>query len=427
MSFTPGRAVTESRGERVGEIVSRLKAGDFDAARYESTPRRRAEILAAVLSKALSRGALRRRLKRLGVAPEFQSAELKAVSVEGGGIDIRRPDGVGQVLTGPGIDTSLLAVFPELLPHTLTNATITLVPGASDAINSFTFPSASSNTKALWISFTLWLPEYLASAAYTEYQVSAGTLLPLGRTLNGTFTVTDPYGVDTLSGADVLAGGASARAHLDWNADGINFAEVSAEQTERSPGNKTVAYAGGGGGTEATDWVCGMSFIGLTLTYTTPPCLTCEITIEVSHGCSGSGLGGVAFTLSNGLTCTTNGAGECTISDIPDGEYTYTVTKTGFVSENGTFSCACLTGGSTVISIRLDPNGGCKPPPDPASDDPNGFWASVQGYARRWRYWFDGPVVTTQPYRRTDGDCGEDGGISVGSECDEEGGVSSRG
>ena len=426
MPLTPSaRAVEQARCERVGEIVARLKADSFDAARYESTPRRRAEVLAAVLSKALSRGQMRRRLKSLGVSAQYSGGTLTAISVEGGGLDVRRADGRGQVLTGPGLDARLLEVFPELLPHTLTNLTFNASPAAGDTDISIANPS-SSGTQPLLINLTLWLAAYLASAAVAHYTVTVGdTTLPSPTTIFGTFTISDPYGSTTLAGGGPEVTLYAAQAvSFSWSAAGLNWLEINATSGSATPGNKSISCASI---TDPGSYGIGLHFVQVVITYTNPPCLTCTLVLEASHGCTGAGLGGVLLTLSNGLNCTTNGSGECTISGIPDGDYTYTLTKTGYVSENGSFSCVCLTGGTTVISVSIDPVGGCKPPPDPNPEEPNGRLALLMSWQRRWGFYYaEGPVRVTKAYRRTDGGCDEHGGVSVSATglCADTGGVS---
>ncbi len=374
------------REERVSGLLSAIKADIFDSTRYESTPRLRAERIAQILTRSISRSSLRRRLKRLGVEKEFLSGKLSALSVEGGGVDVFR-NGKGQVLTGPGIDRQLLEVFPELLPLTLVNSTYQIPPHASDADISVSNP-ATSGSNALVMNLSIYGVQNLASAAVARYIVS-GTGLGMGGSF-GAPTVTDPFGSQ--------GGGTVYPQNVDvtWNAAGVNWIEIYSGQNAVSPGSKAVSFS-----TTYTSWTVGLSFEYCTVTYTTPPCLTCEIVVECEDACSGAAVGGAVFTLSNGLTCSTNGSGECTISNIPDGNYTYTLVKTGYISEGGSFSCVCLTGGQTVLSFILERVGGCKPPPDPTDEDTTGVRSILQWFADQWKYWY----VSTSA-RGTGGDDG---------------------
>lgn len=342
-----GRVADPTRSERVGEIVTRLKAGDFDAARYESTPRLRAERLAQVLTRSLSRGALRRRLKRLGVGAEFCGGELLAISVEGGGLDVRGAKGQGQVLTGPGLNARLLAVFPELLPHTLTNLTVQL-GDTGDVVLTIANP-ATSGSNALSLDLILFLKSYLASSAVIRYNAVGTGTGPFGSTF-GQGTVTDPFS------SGLTPGPLEAPQQLDltWNAAGVNWIEIFATQVAVSPGNKSLSFSPSG----FTTWSVGLDPQYVTVTYTIPPCATCTLNIQVHDACDGSGVGGAVLTLSNGLSCTTAGGGGCTISGIPDGSYTYTVTKTGYPTVTGSFTCTC-GGGTSTLTVNLTPTGGC--------------------------------------------------------------------
>lgn len=336
------------RAERTAVLAERLRAGDFAAARYESTPRKRAEVLAQVLMRTLSRGALRRRLKRLGVALEFQRGALQAVSVEGGGLDVRGANGRGQVLTGEGIDQQLLAVFPELLPHTLTNLTFVAGPGASNTTLNVANPLTSGTNASSW-DLTLFLPSYTPSAAVERalYTVTCGP----GTVYTVAFTA--PF--CSVSGVTITCPSTAGLSDLAWNATGLNWIEINSGRADPAAGDKTYSFSIVNA---PATWNCSCSESTLTITYTAAGCLTCELTLQVNSICDGLPIGGGVFALSNGLSCTQNGAGVCTISGIPNGVHSWTWTKIGYGTLTGSYTCECAGGSSTLV-LSPTPNGGC--------------------------------------------------------------------
>jgi hypothetical protein len=232
-------------------------------------------------------------------------------------------------------------------------------------------------------------------------------------------TVTDPYGAGT---ANVTIPGAgpnepwSVIVSVNWSAVGETWVKYHEGEANANPGAATYGAGGNGFSVLQTD---------LTVTYTASGCATCDLCFEVSDTCTAAGLGGVTITIAPSGSGTTDGAGEYCANGLYSGTYDWTATKTGYLDESGSYVCACA-GDSDVVSLSLDRVGGCPPPPRPP-DDPPGIAQWRAEIARRWRYWFlDGPVRTSEPFRRTDGDCEEQGGVSVSAsgECADTGGIS---
>ncbi len=356
------------RAERTADLAARLKAGDFDAARYESTPRARAEVLAAVLSKALSRGAMRRRLKRLGVTAEFCGGDLLAISVEGGGLDVRGRNGRGQVVTGAGLDERLLNVFPELLPFTLRNLTLNIPFGAS-FVPAVDVALPAPPTKTSWSAsgveawnLSIFLKSYLASQAKAWYTFDLfRNLIP-----------THPYGLYSAQFAftyltvSIPWDGSVyptipiySNSNVIWPADGLNWCETHAEQADAVLGSITASATTTPMGAPQQQFRMTATAVDLHITYTVPPCETCDLTIQANSACDAAAVGGGVFSLDvEGYECTQDGSGVCTITGIPDGTYEWTWTKTGYLSLFGTFTCDCA-GGASELVLEVTPDGGC--------------------------------------------------------------------
>ena len=338
------------RSERTAALTERLKSGDFDAARLESTPRRRAEVLAQVLTRTLSRGEMRRRLKRLELPRGWEHASLEAVSVEGAGYRLRRGT-EGLWRSGPGTHAALLTAFPELLPHTLTNLSVQVSAAAGDTILTVT-AAATSGSIAMSLNMDLYPPQYLGTFAEARYNITAGsTGMPPAEI--GVVTTSDPYGSGT-TGPGLYS---NLPLTFEWSAAGLNWLEINAGMGDRSPGDKSASFSIISGST----WTVQADFLWVTVTYTVPPCDTCELTIQVNSACDAEPVGGGVLLLDNGMSCTQNGSGVCTISGIPDGEYEWTWTKTGYVSQSGTYTCPC-EGGSSDLFLDVTPTGGCGGP-----------------------------------------------------------------
>lgn len=378
------RAVEQSallRAERTAALTARLREGDFDAARYESTPRRRAERLASVLTRMLSKGTLKRRLRKLGVAAEFCGGELLAVSVEGGGIDVRRADGRGQVVTGPGLDERLLDVFPELVPFTLRNLTLTAPFGISSAsANGVWIPPPAPDQPTFTAygveayDLTLFLTTYSATAAEARIGFACGgpafnpglPLLDISTTavyVNADYASLFPW-------SPFVCGG-SYFEYKTWPAGGVNWVNTHAEQSDAIVGDTSFTATfdfsplsnppPGNCGPSTVSRSASMRYTELRITYDVGPCSTCTLDLQVNSACDGGLVDGGTFDLGNGQSCTQSG-GTCTISGISHGSYDWTWTKEGWQTKTGTFVCEC-EGGSSTLFLSVVPDGGC--PADP--------------------------------------------------------------
>ena len=70
----------------------------------------------------------------------------------------------------------------------------------------------------------------------------------------------------------------------------------------------------------------------------------CAGSVTLTFVCGGAGLSGVSVTITQGGTSysgTTNGSGQVTFSPGLSGVWTFTATKTGYVTVNGSFTFAC--------------------------------------------------------------------------------------
>lgn len=360
------------RAERTTYLREQLKSGSFDAARYESTPRRRAERLAQVLNRVLSRGAMRRRLRKLGVASEFCGGTLLAVSVEGGGIDVRRADGKGQVVTGSGVDCQVLAIFPELVPFTLRNLFVTVAPPpqpsnyqpalGSTSVTSGLYSVSGSGVEC-W-ELTLFSSSYTATAATGRYSVTVNRAQPPSPppSYQGHGSAAFTYGSIVFPRmASNFAGTVGLTlSPIVWGSDGLNWIQTHAEQFEPVVGSFSAESSGDTvtTGTFNLTSTC----ITLQITYTDTGCDTCDLTLQVNSACDGNIVDGGTFTLSNGMSCVQSG-GTCTISGIPHGTYDWTWAKTGYQTQTGTYECEC-EGGSSTLSLEVVPDGGCPPNPE---------------------------------------------------------------
>lgn len=361
------------RAERVAALRRQLRAGDFDAARYESTPRRRAERLAQILVRSLSCGAMRRRLKSLGVSPQFCGGTLQAISVEGGGLDVRRADGQGQVLTGPGLDERILQVFPELVPFTLRNLTLSAAQSVS-ADNGVDVwnpgdpdPDNMSGSGVEAYNLTLFLASYTATAAKSLVDLGRTSVIPFGSDQITSATATSTYYTASLGafltlqpwnlGYHYVPGQTFAGSPygVNWPSDGINWVNTHAEQSDAVVGATSWTATYNAVGFQA---YLGLVFQTLVITYTNTGCDTCSLTIQVNSECDGELVTGGVFDLGNGLSCTQGADGSCTISNIPHGSYNWTWEKTDWDTQTGTFVCDCAGGPSTLFIDAL-PEGGC--------------------------------------------------------------------
>lgn len=315
---------------------------------------------------------MRRRLKRLGVAPAFCGGDLLAISVEGGGLDVRGRNRRGQVLTGAWLDEQLLAVFPELLPHTLVNLTLNATGTGAGGVGlknrvsqTMGLGNASLSDSGLEAyNLSLYLTRYEASTVFCEsftgqlsttafnFAVVSNTVCT-GVFLSATFP---PFAAS--AGTKWLSG--SFGVNAQWPAEGVNWVEIHAEEASAQVG--TMAWSADVTGNSFAGTIYGWSQKFIRITYTDPPCDTCELTLTVSSACDSAAVGGGEFSLGvSGLSCVPDGGGQCVIPDIPDGTYAWTWTHTGYEPQTGELTCDCA-GGPLTLDLSVTPVGGCGGP-----------------------------------------------------------------
>ena len=211
----------------------------------------------------------------------------------------------------------------------------------------------TSDTKALYWNLSGVSAAWTITAVVAKYHVRH---VPDVGASPFVATVTDPYGNATSGG---IAEGEGEIVSITWPAGGRDWVTANAGSVNASPGNVTLAGAGGGFWTGTL--MAAATPSELEITYTVGSA-TGSVTLNLTNACTGAALAGALLSLAKGALSgsgTTDGSGQVTVSGLDPGTWDYTVTLAGYTSASGSVPVAA--GGTTTLTLSLTPTGGCAP------------------------------------------------------------------
>ncbi len=204
----------------------------------------------------------------------------------------------------------------------LSGATVTL-NGVTNTAGNYVFTGIAPGTYSYSVIKTGYIAQ-TGSATVTSSDLTVNVNMPAVTTYTVTFNITS--GGSALSGATVTFNGVT-------NAAGNYVFTGIAPGTYSYTVTKTGYVAQSGSSTVTSS--------DLTVNVNMPAVTTYTVTFNITSG--GSALSGATVTF-NGVT---NAAGNYVFTGIAPGTYSYTVTKTGYVTQSGN---------ATVVSANLDVN-----------------------------------------------------------------------
>ena len=169
-------------------------------------------------------------------------------------------------------------------------------------------------------------------------------LTPIPTTGSITVKVVNANTGAAISGASITGGGTGTTS----SAGSVTFSNVPFGSYSYSA-SKTGYYSGSGSGTIS------LSAQSTTVTIKlTPIPTTGTITVKVVDAVTGSAISGASIT--GGKSGTTSGAGTVSFADVPFGTYSFTASKSGYLS-NSASATISLSAQSTTVTIKLTPVG----------------------------------------------------------------------
>ena len=169
-------------------------------------------------------------------------------------------------------------------------------------------------------------------------------LTPIPTTGTITVKVVDAVTGSVISGASITGGGTGTTS----SAGSVTFSNVPFGTYSYSA-SKTGYYSGSGSGTIS------LSAQSTTVTIKlTPIPTTGTITVKVVDAATGAAISGASIT--GGKAGTTSSAGTVSFADVPFGTYSFTASKSGYLSNSGSATIS-LSAQSTTVTIKLTPVG----------------------------------------------------------------------